>query len=594
MTRKQKWLYPLLLGCCTLIFSNQLLDYFHHSRFLALSVLALVFAGRQLFIQWRIQSKITPIGLVLISFTIFNILSVLWAHEKSEALFNAGKWMLAFSIYFLFLDLYRKVNTEQLLHYIAKFSRGFTVFVLVVVWYSLIEIITLRGFSNENLYELKILFGHKSLIAAFIFLLLPLNVLDDYRKLFEWPILLLVFLQTVTIVMLQSRTVYLSIFLFLLIVAFYLVQIRGQWITKAKARYLYVLIVIVAASVLFVTQQDGFKDRLNITSYLKSQTATERQDVWRMSKPLIRDHWAVGVGGGNWKIEFPANGVEGSYRMQDQNVFFTRAHNDFLEVWAELGVGGLLLYLVLFGLVLTRLHRCRNVMPWQSRMLITGVLGFAISSLLDFPKERTEFLAVFATYLAMVDLMFPQKKGLKLQAKYIYGSIFLSMMVLVDLGIMRYRGEQIMTDVLRARVEGNWSRVLKLSVKAENRFYHLDPYSVPIQYYQGLAHYQLDQRDEALVAFTKAHGFCPYNFHVLNNLATVALDRKDYNKADLWLDEALRINPRFEDAIYNKSYSHAIQGRFNQSIETLNSIPSDSDKKELFRKEILKLQNSER
>jgi tetratricopeptide (TPR) repeat protein len=262
-----------------------------------------------------------------------------------------------------------------------------------------------------------------------------------------------------------------------------------------------------------------------------------------------------------------------------------------LEIWAELGIGGLLLYLSLFGLALGRLHCGKNEMLWQSRLLLAGTLGFAISSLLDFPKERTEFLAVFAIYLALVDLIFPRENVVKIGTKYLYGTIFLSMIALVYLGIMRYRGERIMTDVLHERIEGNWNRVLELSVDAENQFYHLDPYSVPIQYYQGLAHYQLDQRDKAQQAFTKAHDFCPYNFHVLNNLATVALDRKDYVNADIWLNEALRINPRFEDALFNRSYSHAAQGRFAQALETLNSIPSDSERKKLFREEILKLRD---
>jgi tetratricopeptide (TPR) repeat protein len=71
----------------------------------------------------------------------------------------------------------------------------------------------------------------------------------------------------------------------------------------------------------------------------------------------------------------------------------------------------------------------------------------------------------------------------------------------------------------------------------------------------------------------------------------VALDRKDYVNADIWLNEALRINPRFEDALFNRSYRHAAQGRFAQALETLNSIPSDSERKKLFREEILKLRD---
>ncbi|MBL0113432.1 MAG: O-antigen ligase family protein [Saprospiraceae bacterium] len=53
------------------------------------------------------------------------------------------------------------------------------------------------------------------------------------------------------------------------------------------------------------------------------------------------DKWITGYGAGGWKLVFPSKSIEGSYRLQSQNIMFTRAHNDFLEIWAELGITGI-------------------------------------------------------------------------------------------------------------------------------------------------------------------------------------------------------------------------------------------------------------
>ncbi|MCB0689144.1 MAG: tetratricopeptide repeat protein, partial [Saprospiraceae bacterium] len=85
----------------------------------------------------------------------------------------------------------------------------------------------------------------------------------------------------------------------------------------------------------------------------------------------------------------------------------------------------------------------------------------------------------------------------------------------------------------------------------------------------------------------------PYNFHILNNLATISLERKNYLQADEWLNEALRINPRFEDALYNLSYSKAMQQKYEDALDILDQVPTNSERKKMFRQEIIKLRQNQ-
>ncbi len=594
MSNVQKGFIVVLFSCCVIVYSNQLLDYFHFSRFLAVSILALIYISYLVITPGKIRSGLPLLDAVLSAFILFNILSISWAGEKSEAILNAQKWSLVLAVYFIFVSIHWQIPREKLWGYLSGVSQLFTTLILALVGYSLMVIFRKEGFSNEALYNLQILFGHKSLISSFIFLLLPLNLLAGFRGSLRWPLLLLIGGQITTILLLQSRAVYLSMFLFLIIMGVYLYRIRQDWKSEVNLRTISIILMILGTGFFFLLQDSGFRQRLDVTRYLKSQTATERQDVWRMTKPLIRDHLLLGVGGGNWKIEFPGNGIEGSYRMQDQNVIFTRAHNDFLEVLAELGVVGFLIFLAIFGIGLRSLHRSKARFPWQTRILLTGILGYMVASLIDFPKERIEFLCILALYLGLIEINLPRQKKpfiTVVNPGIIYMLLALVMAFNIYTGISHYRSERITGLMLKARSAENWQAVIDWSKEAESFWHHLDPSSVPIAFYRGIAHYHLGQFDKAEQAFLEAHHYTPFNFHVLNNLATVALEKQDFEESISWLREALRINPRFEDALYNLSYCFAMQGAYEKARETLESIPGESARKDLFRQEILKMQN---
>ncbi|NND34655.1 MAG: tetratricopeptide repeat protein [Saprospiraceae bacterium] len=573
------------------LYSDQLLDYYLNSRFLAASfliLLGILYLSLNRTSWESKQSGISHMSFIFGTFILLNFLSIIWAKEKSEALFSAQKWLLAGASYVVLTTLISH-NRKEATRYIAAISLISTCLVLAIVSFRLIEIGSTSGFSNDSLYQLQTLFGHKSLISAFIFLLLPLNMLALQEEK-SWLILFILFWQILVILILQSRTVYLCLIVLamILIPAFY---VRIRQIGRISWKQLWLPLVLTVVGVVLLAQIPDLKDRLNIGDYFKSQTATERQLVWLKTKPLIADHWLLGVGGGNWKIQFPGNNVEGSYRMQDQNVFFTRAHNDFLEIFAELGVLGLLLYLSLFFHAVFLLYQTRKQHPWIASMLGAGILGFMLISFIDFPKERPEFVLLLAMYLAIA-----QSHNRKNSQIKVAPVVLKSLWLLIAAGLVfnlisgygRYKGESFTKKLLQARVAEDWDRVISLTENAENTWHHLDPSSVPISFYTGVAYYNLNEKEQARQWFLKAHKIAPYNFHVLNNLATVEIDGRDYESAILWLDEALRINSRFEDALFNLAYCYTQTGDFHKALDVIDQVPSDSDKKKLFRSEINK------
>ncbi|MBX5477363.1 MAG: O-antigen ligase family protein, partial [Clostridia bacterium] len=85
---------------------------------------------------------------------------------------------------------------------------------------------------------------------------------------------------------------------------------------------------------------------------------------------IVRDHPVLGVGGGGWNAVYHA--------YQTFNYYTTQVHNDFAQVWVEVGTVGLLLYLGLWVAFLwagVRLWRADATSPGVPALVAAAVLG---------------------------------------------------------------------------------------------------------------------------------------------------------------------------------------------------------------------------
>ncbi len=577
-------IFPLTV----LLYSPALLDLYHHSRFTVAVFFLAVFAG---FISLNAShpKKLGLIDLVLLLFTGWSICSLFWAPNSAEAIYTVLKGSILLSTYSLTTYLMRPVR-DQFSHFIHFLSRILTAIILVFVIAEGYEVVHSAGYSNKALYDLSTFFGHKSLIAGYLFLLLPFNLLSLRRTQKYFPIsVVLIIIQVLTIIMLQSRTVYLA--LFFLFGSLLIFALKSLSIASLRNyRKQIIAGVILSVSVMFLLlQQEDLRQRLNPATYLSSQTASERRLVWYKTGLLIKDNPWLGVGAGNWKTEFARHSVAGSYRMQDQDVVFTRAHNDFLEVLAELGVPGLLFYLAIFFMGLAYIF-LSNATQWSKHCLTGGLIGILILSMIDFPRERPEFLIMFGLYLSMTSLYYdPKARDLLRVGKGYFIFLMLINLLGVVVGIMRYQAEVSCVKMLQAQVKGNWPTLLTSSIGAKNVFNNLTPAAVPVDFYRGLALYNMGDQANALDAFLSAHTDHPYHFHTINNIGTIRVESGHFKDALPFFDEAIRINPRFEDALFNKAYCLSQLGQITEALTIVEEVPTESSKKKEFIRELTKM-----
>ncbi len=591
--RAEKTFIIFVLLLTPLVYSPALLDYFHHSRFVFSSVGLAIFCLGMLWQATKFKPFMVGLPEVLLGlFTGLNFASILWAAQKSEATFYAFKWLIPLSTFLLASAIFRKDRGEKI-RFVGTVSAVTTFVILVLVTIKLLTLVTESGFSNDALYSLKVLFGHKSLISAYLTLLLPLNLIgyQSPGKIKKW-VLALIGCQILMIVILQSRAMYLAVFVVMCLMLPYFYHHR-QVFKNVRRQTVWVGAgaLLVGLLSFFTLAGPDLLQRLNPTAYFESGTSGERRFVWYKTQGLLHDHPWLGVGAGNWKLEFPRFGVEGAYRLQDQDVIFTRAHNDFLELWSELGMAGFLLYVTLLAYPLVQLIRHpKQKFAWQRYLLAAGLLTFTISSLLDFPKERISFLVLLGLFLALArkHLQGPELELGTVVHRFLLFSLASGLAFASFIGVHRYYGEMKTRDLFAARAKQEWSQVVALAAEASNPWHRLDPSAVPISFYEGIAYYSMQKTEPALAAFHRAHAENPYNFHIVNNIATVLVSEGAYQEALQYLYLALSINPRFEEAIFNLAYCLNALGRSEEALIQIRLLPHESEKKEVFLREITK------
>jgi O-antigen ligase len=572
-----------------LFFIPQCLDRYLVPRFFMLSIVLLI----SMLWQWRqimhsFSWRFSPFDLVLLGWYVLNLASVGWAFNKIEAFFYAQKVLLLLLVYAFVRQSLRSAEQKGTdgLRLIVKYL---SLICCLIVSAQLIYVTVSQGLDNETLYGYASgIFGNKSLAAEFLVFLVVLNVIlrnPGANQKVLWGILIwLSFL----ILLLQTRTAYLA--LFVSIVAYLGLNFlqNRSFRTVFVKKYLLKTVAVFAllsAILIWKARDSSLLERLNPANYLESATANERRFVWYKTGLLNEDHYWFGVGNGSWKFWLPSKSLKGGYRQQEQNIVFTRAHNDYLEIRSELGMVGLSLFCLIFLLAFWCAFTGAKQLD-QSQWAygaISGLAAYAVVQFFDFPRERIEMQVILALFLAFAMHVGSKKRlnigVIRIPPKIIMGIVSILLISNVVIGAYRIKGEIHTVKMLEAQSKGNYGQVLRESLLARNPFHQYDDAIMPLEWYTGVAHFQLKHNKEALVAFETAYKQNPWSFQVLNNYASVLITTAQYAQAVPLLEQALQINPKFNDGKFNLAYAAFQQGQFDAAQSWLSQIDTISKPK---------------
>ena len=108
----------------------------------------------------------------------------------------------------------------------------------------------------------------------------------------------------------------------------------------------------------------------------------------------------IGVGIGNWKI----NSVEYDRKYMENYTVPYHMHNDFLQIFAETGIIGFILYFGIFAyLTLILVHKLINKkLKFQHLILLMCLTTYIVDANFNFPHERSEIQAIFPIIIGLI------------------------------------------------------------------------------------------------------------------------------------------------------------------------------------------------
>ncbi len=165
-----------------------------------------------------------------------------------------------------------------------------------------------------------------------------------------------------------------------------LVLLVGVAWSRVPKRLVVQLLAIVSLAFLIASQIDvlGLGDRMGTVVSSPWNAGATRFLIWEQSWEMLKQAPWMGVGLGHYAVYWPP------YRnpADDSAGFFV--HNDYLQIWIEAGLPGLLLLLsVLVCVLMTYLRAMRNAAAPAARKvemtaLFCGLLAIAAHSFVDF------------------------------------------------------------------------------------------------------------------------------------------------------------------------------------------------------------------
>ncbi|MDQ3002990.1 MAG: O-antigen ligase family protein [Fibrobacterota bacterium] len=482
-------------------------------------------------------------------------------------------------------------------------AKTMIVFGLVAACGGLVE---LHGLGDEarnleGLYGIKGTFAHKNLFSDILFLSLPFSLFAVLRMRRAWRFAGVCSLASglVVIFLLQTRSVWLALAVSSLaggILALICPDwapdmqagLRGKWKQLLLAATCSVLVLGIMTS-FHGSIPVGMHARLT-SSFDPSQNQW-RLMLWEKSLRMSRDHPWIGVGPGNWKIEFPRYGTDdirvvGGER-EGTETEFVRPHNDFIWVLCETGLAGGILYLSFFLGLLATCARSRILSPdgeagTYFACIFMGIMGYMVDAAFSFPRERIAHSA-FLVLMAASILAFPGTGRKVERDRYPESRMFLirnsywavlSLAILaVAWGWIRLDSEKSMRQALNARAESRWEDVVASIAKVDVKVYPLDAFGNPVMFYSGTASFLLGDRKRAKAAFEDAMRSHPFHAHNLNNLGTLMEQAGDHAKAIDLYERALYLRPGFEEVLLNCVSVHYNRGDYDRARIWFSKCP---------------------
>ncbi len=489
-------------------------------------------------------------------------LSVSHALNASEAWFDVLLSSLGICFFVLVLSIFKQ-HYYTLIDY-AKYLVFISLCILCIA--IIYELATQVHWRLDAFWknEITALNSNKNLLSSYLFLLLPWFIIQPNDTKMSIRDLVSIVITIAMLGLLGSKATLLALLItiVLLVLSGNPIILKSNW---SKIQKTVLSSILIAAL--------GIACWLLVDKALHGQSTAVRFYTWDATLKMIGDHLFSGVGAGNWKLLFPTYWPYDELNMDLSTTIFQHVHNDFLQIVAEIGLPGFILFMAFIALIWLR--KSTPETRHHIRLFKAFLTGWMAIAFTDFPLHRVEHLLAFNLLLATIYLGTKSNIAF-LDVKIPKPFLFLFCIPLIYacyVGYFQYRGELNTQKLLDARFNGQSTRVIKLADKALHATYSLDPTSVPIRWYKGLAQAELGNIQVAKETFELAQNDHPYAIMVYKDLATADYVLGNLQEAENGFVKTLQFYPDYDEARMNLGFLYLNAGKYKEAREALQKLP---------------------
>jgi O-antigen ligase/tetratricopeptide (TPR) repeat protein len=385
---------------------------------LDLTVLVYIFINRTIYKE-AIAAIFNYKFTLLFSFLVlWAIGSYFYAINPTETIVTLARLISTYLIFIQVSILFYNKDLKYIFN-IVSFAIAF-----LLLWDSFY---ILKGFSRNietmdldaNIVSLSGNHGNKNVMAASLLIKFPfvLWLVLNNKSLIKIINIGILFFGVVALFIMNTRSTYVGLGIIFLIYAIstsIFVGITNKSKAAIQVAYFlgpiivgfFVANLLLANAVELQGYQGGYGTVTKRAGDITIQSEQgSRIHLWKGAIDYATKHPLVGAGYGNWKL------ASIPYEKEFTNDLFVpyHCHNDFIEMFADLGIIGGIAFGLMFLLVpifTIKIWRKKEFKPYQLTATISfmAVTCYAVDAFLNFPAERTAMQTMLAVSAALVFL----------------------------------------------------------------------------------------------------------------------------------------------------------------------------------------------
>jgi len=358
-------------------------------------------------ISLTLKSSMT---LTYIGFILWAIGSLAYAINPTEVVVNLSRQLNVFLMFFsMAIFLFSLKNKVRVIPWTIALILGVE---LYAVFNDALEMINTTGFISSG--SLKGVTANRNITAFSIAIKIPFVLFLIHLEKKTWIKCVLaigVTLALIALSMIQSRASFVAVgattVAYILLHTVLHLKAKEQWTQLLQSAFLIVpllIAIIVNQTLLSSKGADALSRAATISVSTNDGSVNQRLRYYEDVLTHMTSNPILGVGLGNWKlksIDYDAKDIDGY-------VVPYHAHSDFIQLGAELGILGFILYLGIFLWVVYYVYRLvlysdLGVNEKVFLFLILTALGvYSVDANLNFPIARPQVLVVWTLIIGLI------------------------------------------------------------------------------------------------------------------------------------------------------------------------------------------------